>query len=276
MNLRDITSVGRSVDLRLPSNRAAVAATIAVTAAGALWQLLSGEPWFASAAWGAQAGIAVFLAWALCRELDPDHPLAAFAAIEFGALGLFLWGLPRLDVALWLVVLMRVVNRTTGLSAGVLDSLGLLGLGGWLTMKGNFGTGVITALAFVLDSLLPDPARRRLAFAALALIVTVVVGILGDIAPGQIGLSPSGALIGLALSLAFMPVILASGSLESVGDQTGRRLIPIRVQAAQVLGLLAGTETAFLRGPAAITALSPLWAATVGAAVIWLVAVLMP
>jgi hypothetical protein len=83
-------------------------------------------------------------------------------------------------------------------------------------------------------------------------------------------------LIGLALSLAFMPVILASGSLESVGDQTGRRLIPIRVQAAQVLGLLAGTETAFLRGPAAITALSPLWAATVGAAVIWLVAVLMP
>jgi hypothetical protein len=84
----------------------------------------------------------VFLAWVLCRELDPDHDLSAFVAVGLALGGLFLWGLTRLVVLLWLILILRVVNRTMGLPAGILDSLAVLGLGIWLSFGGNWGYGV--------------------------------------------------------------------------------------------------------------------------------------
>ena len=81
MNRTDISSIGRAVDLTYATNRAIAVITLLVAIGGLLWQRLSGAPWLASTTWGSQAGLTVFLTWALCRELDPDHPTAAFAAV---------------------------------------------------------------------------------------------------------------------------------------------------------------------------------------------------
>jgi hypothetical protein len=64
--------------------------------------------------------------------------------------------------------------------------------------------------------------------------------------------------------------------VESVGDETGELLIPIRVQAAQALALLTGVQAAVLGGRTAVTALSPLWAATLGSTITWLHGTLRP
>jgi uncharacterized membrane protein YjjP (DUF1212 family) len=270
MKLTDVTSIGRPIDPEYPTNRAIAIITILVIVAGAVFQCLSGGGWGESILWGVQAGLAVFLAWALGRELDPDHPLAAFVAAGLAFLALYPWDLPQLGVIFWLLILVRVVNRTAGLPAGVLDALGLLGLAVWLSLQGNWGYGVITALAFLLDSQLPKRAQRQLVFALLAAITTAIAAILGDALGGRGAPSLTGGLIAVALSLLFLPVLLAARSVESVGDQTGAPLSPIRVRTAQALALLVGIETAFLGGTAALTGLAPLWAATLGASVTWL------
>lgn len=276
MKMSDITSIGRTIDPQYPTNRAIAIITILVVLGGTVFQRLSGGGWGASVLWGINAGLTVFLTWALCRELDPDHPMGAFVAAALALVASLVWDLPELGVILWLVVMTRVVNRTAGPPAGVLDALGLLGLAGWLSLQGDWQYGVMTALALFLDSQLPERARRQLLFALVAVGVTVGAALLGEGVVGQGGLSLRGGLIALGLSLLFSPVVLDSRRVQSVGDQTGERLIPVRVQAAQILALLTGVEAAFLGGVAAFKALGPLWAAVVGASVNWLYNTLTP
>jgi hypothetical protein len=265
----DITSIGRAVDLTYPTNRAIAVATALLTVGGLFWRRLAGVPWLSSAAWGAQVGLTVFLTWALCRELDPDHDQASFVAAGLALVGVAVWSLPKLTAVLWLLILVRIVNRTTGLAAGVLDALGLVGLGGWLSLQGTWGYGFITATALFLDSRLPDPARGQLVFALLSAVVTALAAGLAVCAPPEAP-SLTGGLVGLGLSFVFLPVILSVRSLDSVGDETGERLAPARVRAAQILALFAGVALAFLEGPSALVTLAPLWASVIGASSTWL------
>ncbi len=271
-----ITSIGRPVDLSYPTNRAVAIASALVTLGAALVQRVSGMPWIESGLWGVQAGLAGFLTWALGRELDPDHDLSAFVAFALAVGGLFLWGLPRFSVLLWLMLVVRMVNRTTGLPAGILDSLGILGLGIWLSLEGNWGYSLITTLAFLLDSQLPMRTRRQLAFAVLGAVGTVTTAALSDGLLQQGGVSLRPGLLALVGSGCFVPVILESRTVSSVGDRTGKRLRPVRVRAAQALALLVGVETALLGGIAALGSLTPLWAAVLGASLYRLYRVLEP
>ena len=269
MKRTDITSIGRAVDLTYATNRAIAVATVLVTVGGLFWRRLSGAPWLSSAAWGTQVGLTVFLTWALCRELDPDHAIASFVAAGLALVGVAAWSLPKLTAVLWLLILVRIVNRTTGLAAGALDALGLVGLGGWLSLQGTWGYGLVTAMALFLDSRLPDPARRQLLFALLSAVVTVLAAGLAIGSPWEAP-SLAGGLVALGLSSVFLPVIFSVRSLDSVGDETGERLAPARVRAAQVLALLAGVALAFLEGPSALVSLAPLWASVIGASSTWL------
>ena len=269
MKRTDLSSIGRALDLTYPTNRAIAVVTLLVTVGGLVWQSSAGVPWFASATWGVQAGLTVFLAWAVCRELDPDHPVAAFPAAGLALVAVLSWGLPKLTAVLWLVILVRVVNHSTGLPAGLLDALGLVGLAGWLSVEASWSYGFITALGFILDSQLPEPSRRQLLFGLLSFIVTGLVAVLG-LAPLWQGLSVRAGLVVVGLSLLFLPVILSASSLDSVGDEAGEPLTPARVQAAQVLALSAGVVAALLDGPGALVTLAPLWASVLGASLTWL------
>jgi hypothetical protein len=270
MKMSDLTSIGRTIDFDYPSNRAIAIVTFIVTVGGALLQFLSGGRWGESILWGVNAGVGIFLTWALCRELDPDHALSAFVAAGLALLGLGFCGLPRLTVILWLVMVMRVVNRTTGLAAGLLDSLAVLGLGSWLSLQENWSYGAINALAFLLDSRLPRRVPRQLIFAVLALMATLTIALVGVERLWEGPPSVLGGLIGLALSALFLPVILTARDLESVGDRSQEPLEPTRVRAAQLLALLTGVEIFIEEGAAAVGALAPLWAAVLGASMYWL------
>jgi hypothetical protein len=79
MKLTDITVLGRTpIDPSCPTNRAIAVLTTVVAIAGAILRLLKGTTPLESVLWGIEAGLAVFLTWALGRELDPDHDLSAF------------------------------------------------------------------------------------------------------------------------------------------------------------------------------------------------------
>lgn len=264
--MSQVTAIGRPIDPRYPTNLAIAIGAVVVAAGGTIVQRLSGERWAQSALWGLGAGLAVFLAWALCRELDPDNDLSAFVAAGLALVGLWLGGLPGFGELFWLLLITRIVNRTTGLPATVLDALGVLGLGGWLTFQGKWGYGAFTVVALLLDAQLPPRHRRQLLFAGLGVVVVVLAAILGPAVwgPEAVSLVAVGiALVGLVL---FVPVIAGAREVTSLGDETEEPLRPIRVQAGQALALLTGLAVALWQGMAGLETMMPLWAAVVGAA----------
>jgi hypothetical protein len=266
MQLSDLTALGRPIDPNYPTNRAIVALTVVVMVAAIVVRLLMGTAWLASARWGIGAGLAVFLAWALARELDPDHDLSAFVGAGLMLVGIFLFDLPALLMLFWLLVALRSVNRTSGLPVKMLDSLLLLGLGGWLAWQGQWVAGVMTAIAFLLDGRLSPRLGRQVLFAGLALVVTVIVSVFN----GQVRMA-SGPSLPVVVAVVVMAglyatVIVASREVKSVGDVTGERLSSRRVQAAQIIALATALAMAWWAGKSGAVALLPLWAAMLGAA----------
>jgi uncharacterized membrane protein YjjP (DUF1212 family) len=265
MKLTDFTALGRiPIDPSYPTNLAIATLALVVTIAGTIVRLLSGAALLESVLWGIGAGLVLFLTWALGRELDPDHDLSAFVGAGLVLLGFLLPDMPSLLVIFWLLMVLRIVNRTVGLPAKPLDSLGVLGLGAWLTWQGYWMVGLMTAIAFLLDGLLSPPLRYHLFASGLAFVITVILSVFhGDMAL-ESGPTLPVAISSVGMACWFLAVIATTRKVEAVGDATGTVLNPRRVQAAQILALVAALLFAWWDGTSGLVAMLPLWAAMVG------------
>jgi hypothetical protein len=268
MDLRQISGLARPVDLSFPTNRWITVLTGAALAGAWVWRGLATGAWLMAGGWAALAALALFLAWALARELDPGAELVAFIAAGLMLPFLVLAGLgwlPLPDIAALFIVLLavRVLNRTTGIAATVLDGVGVLALGLWLALGGSpvYLAGACAAL--LLDGLLPPVTARRALVAAAAVAVAVAAAVvLGQAPPSpESGLLPIAA--GLAIGVLFAASIRAAGRMESIGDATGEPLSPLRVRAGQLLALSIGLVIVLWQGGTGLIALLPLWAAMV-------------
>lgn len=265
MEMRNFTSIGRPIDPNYPTNRA-IAMLVALAAfGGTILKLAMGVALFQSVLWGLSAGLAVFLTWAICRELDPDYDLSAFVAVGFAIIALVLWDLPDASLLFWLLLSVRIVNRTTGLPATFFDSLGVLTFGSWLSFQGNWGIGVLTAVAFFLDGQLPSANQQQKLFALLSGVAAVSALAIGTHTFGADGIPLA---LGIALGCCgfFWPVFADSRTMATIADDTGESLNGHRVQSGQILALVAGVEIAVWHGSLGLVAMMPLWSAVLGAA----------
>jgi len=271
-----LSTIGRPIDPNYPTNRLIVVVTILYTVAGAVFRWVSGAGFFEGAFRGAGAGVAVFLAWALGRELDPDHDAAAFVGAGLAAGAVPFMNPPGLSALLWLLILFRIVNRTTGLSATLVDSLILIGLSVWMIIRGIWIAGVMTAAALVYDGVLTPKRQRQWRLAAVPLLgVALVLIRKPDLfrVPADF-LLPVG--IVLLTSVLFLPVITGARTLRSLGDLTGEILRPSRVIAAQILALSAGILAAVFFGFPGIEMFMPFWAAVLGSSLHVLIRFMFP
>lgn len=266
IRLTDISAVIRLPDPTYPTNLAIGLLSATIVVVGGIAQLLTGRSPIQSLLWGIGAGLAVFLAWALARELDPDHDLSAFVGAGLMLIGLLVSELPSLLALFWLLVVLRIVNRTVGLPARLLDSLGALCLGGWLTWQGNWMAGLTTAVAFLLDGLLSPRARHHLFLSGIAFAGTVVFSVFQGNVAMEHGPAMPTVLAAVVMGGLFVVVVGTTGELKAVGDATGEPLSARRVQAAQVLALVTALLYAWWEGASGMGALLPLWAAMAGAA----------
>jgi hypothetical protein len=264
MRVSDVTALARPIDPSYPTNRAIVVLALVVAIAGAILRLLSGAALLESALWGSGAGLVLFLTWALGRELDPDHDMSAFLGAGLVLVALLLFDTPSLLVVFWLLLLLRIVNRTAGLPARPLDSLAVLGLGAWLTWQGYWMVGLVTAVAFLLDGLLSPPLSTHLFVSGLAFVSTVVLSIFHRDIAMESGPTMPVVVSSVVMAGLFLVVIATSREIQTLGDATGKPLKPRRVQAAQVLALLTALLAAWWGGASGVVALLPLWAAMVG------------
>jgi hypothetical protein len=272
METTRITSIGRPVDPTWPTNRAILILSLTVVLLVAAFRMvLGGLAFLPALVAGAFAGGSVFLAWALARELDPDHDMAAFVGALIALPAWELLGSPRFASLVLLLLGLRIVNRTVGPPARPLDSIALLLLAGWVAWRGDWITTFVVLSAFILDGTLRPEHRVHLAAAGAALALTGVAvsraGIPSDLTGPDL---PS--VLALALLLPFLRTLERSRSLRTLTDVGALPLVAKRVRSAQALGLLAVLLAVAAYGLEGLGALSPLWAAMVGSGLFTIVA----
>lgn len=136
-------SITRPLDPERFTDRLALIALLGFGAAG-----------FVLGGWaeGVQAGLAAYLSWALCREIDPDHPASAnMTVLAGGALALVLE--TQAGVLFVMLLVAKVVVGGSGLSPARWEA-GALGMGAIVfagTLNG-WWAGMAMAAALFLDT----------------------------------------------------------------------------------------------------------------------------
>jgi hypothetical protein len=246
------SGITRGFDLSYPGNRFVLMATPAIGIVAGVITLALGEGWAAGFRNGFAAGGAAFLAWALTRELHPDHTgLAALAALV-APLGIIRTG-PDLLAAALVLLGARVVAGTTGRVLRWFDVGLFLVVSGPVAFRAS-GPGVLTTTAVALGIVLARQERRRLetavtvfALAGLAVYSWTRFDFAFDLDPWFI----VPALLGLV-------ALAGPGRVEVGTDRQGGTISPHRVGAARAYTWIAAAAAALALEPAA---LAPVWAA---------------
>ncbi len=252
------TSIARPIDPSYLTNRALLYALPVLGVLGAVVAVTTGQG--DEALRIAFTGMLVsFIAWAFTRDLAPDYVETAFVALGLAWLGSLAFGTDKVLVVFAVLLLLRVVNRTTGLPLTWFDTASVLGFVGYTSMQtGQPLLVLLMALAFALDGLLHQPLRRHLAAAAVCLpLFAWLVANAPGFALVQLALV-DWVLLALALLGGAVFVVLSPEPI-SYYDNAYDRLDLGRVNASFLIGLLAGLQAVVTLGPTAWFE-TPIWA----------------
>ena len=231
-----MTALGRPIDPKYPTNRAALIGGAVALVAGAIWGFFQDGTLGGTSLFAVTAAVTVLGAWALGRELDPDGQHSAFIAIAFALVPLFLFGAPDLWILLPAIGLARVVNRSIGPPAKTSDLIGvtvIIGVG--VLLAERWSLGVAATLAFILDATLTGGRRDRFVFAFLCAATVGVAWLLHGgltVSLPRHGFGVGALIIAVALTIATLP------ALESECDLAGHTLHYRRVQGGMAIVLL--------------------------------------
>jgi len=202
--------------------------------------------------------LVAFAAWALTRELAPDYNGAAFIALVLAWIANVAFGTTSVLLVFVALLLVRLVNRSTGPRWRVLDTLGVLGFSIWAAVDTQQPLILlVSASAFTLDATLRDPLRRHY-FAAAVCIAAFIWVLRGDA-----GLLASDLTAGdwvLVGVFAGGVILTAAASPKPVSycDTSPDRLDRVRVNAGLITGWLFAVQTLLTNGRSAWLE-TPIW-----------------
>jgi hypothetical protein len=260
------SALARLIDVRYASNRFVVVAAVlgGIVAFGYRWITDGDDPFI----WAFRVGAATFLAWAIARELDPDHPVsAAIAAVAGG--GAVAFGSPEIGAAAGFLIALRIVARTTGMSAHPWELALVVGFAGYLAASPAAWPGaIVLVVAMWIDGgheHVPHPPARVAAIAGAFIVPAVAVFTF-----------PSGFAVGRDWGATAVFVIGVAAAWvgtrrlhrpTSTCDRYRQPLAHSRIAQARIVAGVAIGLAAILT-PADPAAYGPLIAATIAAALV--------
>ena len=252
------TSIARPIDPAYLTNRALLMILpLLMLASGGLASLYDMGDGPAAAAFS--GALAAFAAWALTRELAPDYSGAAFVALALAWVANIALEASSVMLLFVALLLVRLVNRSTGPQWRLADTFGGLGFCIWAAVSARQPLIlVVTAGAFTLDATLKEPLRRHY-FAAAACLPVLIWMLLGN--AGLMAGDLTALDWGLIGVFAGGIVLMVATSSEPVSycDTSPERLDRVRVNAGLVIGWLAAFQALLTDGPSAWVE-TPIWA----------------
>jgi hypothetical protein len=216
------------------------------------------------------AGVTVFLAWAIAREIDPDEARTANLAAVLAVGARVVAGPGNLAALVMLLLATRIVLRSTGVAPTLLDCFVFLPAGAFVAGRTVTGwmAALVLAYAIARDRRLPDPAGRKSLVAAFVVSATASAGVILAEAfePGwsgpeawPLGLAAAGLVAGLALP-GYIPM--------SRADYTDEMLDFFRLRSARWILIGGSLLTAIVGGGAAVGGISAVWMVLVAATLV--------
>ncbi len=257
------TSIARPVDPAYLTNRALliVLPLLAAVSAGVAWFSDTGDGPLSAAFSGA---LVAFVAWALTRELAPDYNGVAFVALAFAWVGSIAFDMRQVLLAFVALLLVRIVNRSTGLPARAFDTLSVFGFCTWAAVNLQQPLILLVAsLAFALDASLARPRRLHYLAAAAGLAAFGWLLISGS-NPFAGDLNGQDWLLAGVIALGVALVVRASPEPVSYCDTSPDRLDRARVNAGLVIGWLLAVQTLITNGASAWLE-TPIWVCVIAA-----------
>lgn len=250
------SALGRPIDLRHASNRLALAGA----AAAGLATLVATGVWgegtsFPSAV---RVGIGVFLAWALTRELSPDHVTAAALAMGPAA-ALAIVEVPEPGAMIVALLAIRAWAGTVGTHPSLYDLAAVIAI----AAVAGFGPEMWPATAALAAGIVAHSPHRMPVLAAIGgmtLTLSLVAVITGS---GHLPDVTGVELIVLALSTVVVFVVLPIRLVRSHTDRRKQPISPDRVGSGWIAALVSVAGVALFSD---VTRAAPLLAAMVIAA----------
>lgn len=256
-----ISSLGRSIDPSYRSNRAAIAGSVlaalivAVAGLGADGALGVGP---------IAAGGAVFLSWAIARELDPDHPASAVIAlpIAFGVLAIL--GEPSLLLGAAVLLGARMTSGTVGARLRAVDIGVLIVLAAMLGLQDIAIVGVPTLIIGVVVA--ERFSRRGFMIGAAVALASGFASVGSDADLISASRGPT-AWVGIAFIVSAIFAVIPAAPPRATTDIGDRSLRTASLNAARVAAGLTLLTALVAAGDPAAAAMAPAVAAFVGVAV---------
>lgn len=248
--------LGRPIDFRIPSNRNVALLTLGWGGAVLAWNVAQGVDVLEASRLAFNGAAAVFLAWAITRELHPDCAGSATVA-SMATTGVWVaLGTVGLAASAAVLLAARVAIRSTGKPPLPIDQVASIGIAAWAgTTFPGWIAGLALAYALARDVRLPDGARaRQLAVAGATAAVTTMSLIVSQ--PAIDGAYPITAVVlvvlavvGYALAEHYEPI--THGDYTNVPLDKARKVSARRIALAALLvaTVLTGLDGAAALGP---------------------------
>lgn len=222
--------LGRAIDFNNYPTRLAFLFSILSGVAEVFFQgAFNGLSSSASISFGAQAGFSFLLSFMLAAELDPDRRAGGLIAGFLSVLGIHFMGTGNVIVLLWLLWILRMLNRTAGDRHRVADDILILGCAYYLGVNEFWLYPLLTAAAFIVEAILPAGYFGSYFLAAMAFAVTFFAKISFEPA----NLSIIYVYIGAIAFILFLPALKVANYCKALGDKDGQELYKLRLWASQ-------------------------------------------
>lgn len=268
MAVHRISSIGRPISFKYPTNRAIILIIASVFIFGTLVKLVAGDSFTAGIVWALSAGAALFFTWALARELDPDENASSFIATAFMFVALFFAGLPAILALFWILIVTRILNRITGLVPKPVDLAGVISLAVVLSWQELWVYGLITIIALYANSWMDGEKKKGIILVVLVLSLLALSVFFGNSSFTSVEISVIAIVTAGSLALLFIPIMCIKTKIKSLTDVTGKPVSANRMRLVRILVVVTGIIVTIIQGNTGFINFLPLWAA-IGGIVIW-------
>lgn len=264
--VEDVTGIGayiglgRPIDLEDNTTRVALVSALLSMAAVTAWLLTGNIDVMDAAMGGVGAALAFLFSFMLAQELDPDRKLGGIIGGFLTLVATLYLGEGNIVVMLWLLFVIRMLNRTSGSRHKIGDNVIIIGISAWLGSQGFWLYPLITASVYALETQIPGGYFRSWYLAGLALCTCFFA----DFNFLVQNLSMVYVWLMCATFIIFLPEIRAAMFTEAKGDRNNKHINPRRLQMAQGVFLMVVVALSYLHGDSQAQSLVPAFMAAIG------------
>ena len=268
MAVNRISGVGRPLSFKHLTNRAIIIIVTSVFILGTLTKLVMGDSLVVSVVWAFGAAASIFFAWAIARELDPDSNVSALISATLMLAALFFVGLPALLTLFWFLLVIRILNRITGIAPKPLDLAVVIILAVVLSWQELWLYCLMTSLILYINSWIDGEKRKGISLFVIVLSLGVVSAFLGNASFTTIEISADAIVIVTLFTLLYIPVICTRTKLKSLTDITKEPVSVFRMRVTRITVVVVGILVAIIQGYSGFNDLIPLWT-SIGGIITW-------